>query len=675
MTMLLAPAVALMRSFSYPKKFALIGLLSAIAVGFPLASMTVSLMGSIKQGQRELDGVAVIKPVLHVVQALQQHRMLSAEALTNIEGAKNRIADVEKDVAAAFGEADLVMPNHGAALEVDQDWEGIKQEWNSLATEWSELTVSANLAAHDDLIERALKINNKVHDASGLVVDPALDSYYLANTAFITLPDFAERLGKISAAGMSVLARRMITDDQRFAFTRDLGSLNTLGADLLAGLERSAQYNAEIKPKLDEFVQKFTARISTLTHVIEYEIASGRLDSTPAQFTAQAAEAIDSGYAELGNTLLPTVDKLIGDRIARQRLLLAVNLGIAVLLLLGFGYLSIGFYRAIVSDVRNLSNSARRIAEGDLTARVPLAAKDELAQVGAGFNTMAQELGALIGKIQRSADNVTQAAIQLTRSSTQIQASSSQQSEAATAMAASIEQTTAGIGQVAEFASQAQAICHESGALLDEGSDKVQQTVREMQQIAATVRDAANLIETLGQRSSEISAIIDVIKEIAEQTNLLALNAAIEAARAGEQGRGFAVVADEVRKLAERTTHSTQDISAMIEAIQQGIQQAVGSMQQGVGSVDQGVDLASHAGASMGKIKEGTARMVRFVNDISASLKEQSAASNAIAANIEQIARMADENSNDVARSTATARELEELAIHLQQEVRRYQVG
>jgi len=675
MDMLFGPAVALMRRLSYPKKFALIGLLSALAVGFPLASMTFNLMGSIKQGQRELHGVALIKPMLHVIQSLQQHRMLTAEALTNNADARNRVPALETEIAAAMGEVDKVIPLYGVAFEVDQEWEGIKQEWTSLAGEWSDFTVSANLAAHDDLIQHALKINSTVNDASGLVVDPALDSYYLANTAFTTLPDFIERLGKISAASMSVLARKVITDDLRFGFTHDLGSLNILNTDLLTGLDRSSQYNGEIKPKLDEFAQKFTASIGAITHIIEFEIASGRLDSTSAQFSAQAAAAIASGYGELDSTLLPTVEKLIGDRVARHKLLLAVNLGIAALLLLGFGYLSVGFYRAIVNDVRNLSTSARRIAEGDLTARVPMDAKDELAQVGAGFNAMAQELGALIGKIQHSADNVTQAAVQLTRSSSQVQDSSGKQSEAANAMAASIEQTTTGINQIAESAKEAQDICRESGALLNEGSDKVQQTVVEMQSIAATVRDAAALIETLGQRSSEISAIINVIKEIADQTNLLALNAAIEAARAGEQGRGFAVVADEVRKLAERTTNSTHDISSMIAAIQEGIQQAVGSMQQGVSSVDQGVELASHAGASMDKIKTGTAKMVRFVTDISASLKEQSAASNAIAANIEHIARMADANSSDVARSTATAQELENLAIHLQQEVQRYRVN
>ena len=203
----------------------------------------------------------------------------------------------------------------------------------------------------------------------------------------------------------------------------------------------------------------------------------------------------------------------------------------------------------------------------------------------------------------------------------------------------------------------------------------VGRTVAEMKQIAESVEQSAKLLEELGRHSDRISAIVNVIKDIADQTNLLALNAAIEAARAGESGRGFAVVADEVRKLAERTAKSTQDIASMIGAIQSGTGQAVASMHAGVERVAGGVELARRAGEAMDKIKAGALRVLQSVSDISLALKEQSAASTEIAANVERIAQMAEENNAAVAETTATAHRMERLAGDLQEDIRRYKVA
>ena len=195
-----------------------------------------------------------------------------------------------------------------------------------------------------------------------------------------------------------------------------------------------------------------------------------------------------------------------------------------------------------------------------------------------------------------------------------------------------------------------------------------------MEILASSVKESAEIIQKLGTQSDTISAIVSTIKDIAEQTNLLALNAAIEAARAGEQGRGFAVVADEVRKLAERTASATKDIANMIGQTQQSVGSAVTSMGASVNKVGDGVNLAKQAGTSIAQIKKGSSHVVSVVNDISNSLKEQSLASNDIAQHVERVSQMAEENRAASSGAAQSAQHLQELAASLSGAVGRFKV-
>ena len=674
MRALFAPAVALMNRLRYPYKFGLIGLVALILVAYLVAILTLNLRASASQSRHELAGIAAIKPMLGLVQVVQQHRGLANGFLAGNAALKEKAAAKAGEVGAAIQRAEKLLASNTALAGQQEDWKQFQQEWADLLKEWSEMTGPASFDAHSSLIRRAMQIVTGIGDGSGLVMDPELDSYYLASTAVFVMPETLERLAAIRGAGYGVLIKKTITDDEKHEFSTRLGVLDKMISDLLASVARSEKYNPSIKPAMDEFRQKFVGGAGEVVVVTQSELTTGRLNTPGEHFFGKATEAIDTGFAQLEQTLFPTVEKLIAARIGRLDGQLALVLGLALLVVLAATYLTVGMYLAIVGDVSRLAAGARRIAAGDLTARAEIAARDELAVVAEGFNSMALSLAGLIGKMQAGASNVSGAASSLAAASSHIHDSSQRQSEAASAMAASIEQTTVGVDQIAEHARQAHAISTEAGALSDEGSEVVHQTVEEMKQIAATVDRSAHLIEELGRQSDQISAIVNVIKEIADQTNLLALNAAIEAARAGETGRGFAVVADEVRKLAERTAKSTQDIAAMIAAIQTGTGQAVESMQTGVARVSGGVELATRAGAAMEKIKTGATRVVQSISDISLALKEQSAAGSEIAVNVEKIARMAEENNAAVAETTTTAREMERLAAELQGEIRRYKV-
>ncbi|MEO9333827.1 methyl-accepting chemotaxis protein [Ectopseudomonas guguanensis] len=340
--------------------------------------------------------------------------------------------------------------------------------------------------------------------------------------------------------------------------------------------------------------------------------------------------------------------------------LLATVLAISVAFLLS---------RSIAGRLQQVVEVARNVAQGRLDSNIERAGRDEIGVLLDAFATMQQRLREMIGQIRAGAGQLVEAAQNISSASTQLSVSTQEQSQAASSMAATVEELTVSINHVADNANEAHGLSSDSGRQSAEGGAVIQETLGSMQRIADTVQGAAAQIAELGQHSDQISSIVNVIKEIADQTNLLALNAAIEAARAGEQGRGFAVVADEVRLLAQRTANSTQEITEMIKKIQLGTRNAVSNMEIGVQQVNGGVEQASQAGDAIVAIRQASGRVVDVVDQISLALREQTVASQDVARNVERIAQMSMQNSEAVADTSRTAQGLQQLAVSLEKQV------
>jgi methyl-accepting chemotaxis protein len=312
--------------------------------------------------------------------------------------------------------------------------------------------------------------------------------------------------------------------------------------------------------------------------------------------------------------------------------------------------------------------------DGDLTKRLDETTKDELADVSRYFNLFIEKLRIMISQIASTSSQVASAASQLNATSEQIATGSEEVAAQAATVATAGEEMSATSGDIAQNCQMAAEGAQRASQTAQSGAEVVEKTVSVMAQIAMRVQESAKTVESLGERSDQIGAIIGTIEDIADQTNLLALNAAIEAARAGEQGRGFAVVADEVRALAERTTRATREIGEMIKAIQRETKDAVTAMEQGVHQVETGTEEAAKSGHALQEILQQVNDVSMQINQVATAAEEQTATTGEISSNMHQITEVVQQTSRGAQESAAAANQLYENAEELQRLVRQFKM-
>ena len=310
----------------------------------------------------------------------------------------------------------------------------------------------------------------------------------------------------------------------------------------------------------------------------------------------------------------------------------------------------------------------------DFTLRADVQGHDEISEVLRNFNSLVQHLQGSLKEILQRVDQVASTSFKLQDTAGRVSEGSSSQNTSTSHMAASVEEMTVSINHVGDQAQMTSQQSNEVGRKAEAGQEVIEQTVNDIHSIADAVEAAAADIRQLDEKSHEIANVIGIISSVAEQTNLLALNAAIEAARAGEQGRGFAVVADEVRSLAARTASSTKEINEMVSSIQMVSSAAVKRMEDAIERVAQGVQGAGAASATMEEIVRVASESLALVADISNAIREQGAATNSIAQQVENVALMVEENSQAANQTSEQANELASISDAMKQVVNAYRL-
>ncbi|MDB5804981.1 MAG: hypothetical protein JWN73_2303 [Betaproteobacteria bacterium] len=361
-------------------------------------------------------------------------------------------------------------------------------------------------------------------------------------------------------------------------------------------------------------------------------------------------------FSELEKNAIDTLARANAEAVARTVSEMIILGGAAILL---GCILAFFMARGIVRPLRRAVEVADKVAAGDLRSEIEVKGEDETAALLGAIARMQQALRSLIGSAQSEAGAVSSAASELATAADELAGSSARQSEAVSAIAASIEELTVSISQVSDNLGAAAGVVESTARVSSAGVEHGDNVSREIGAIDAAVGDFGAQMAGLQKQAADIGTVVKLIKEIADQTNLLALNAAIEAARAGEQGKGFAVVADEVRKLAERTSTSTQDIERTVAAIQKGMVEAGGRLDFVRQRVRTGVASIGELVQPLAGLRQSAAESSAGLRELAAAVAEQKQASEQIARNTETIASSAEENHAAIAQSRDTAGQLQ----------------
>ena len=662
-----------MKSLPVWQKLALMGAVFMLPFAIVTYKMTSSIntMG-VEFARQELRGLEYYTPALLLVQHLQQHRALAAGWLNGLPSFKEPLAAKTAEIENDLQQLDEVNRRLDGVLHTSQQWAAVQAASRDLLDRTPRLSPADSVELHIKVIGETIALIAHVGDVSNLTHDPGIDSNYLMDILIHQGPQLSEILGQARAVGSNLTASKKGTPDDFARLNRLSVIVEFLQKRVSESHGKAFTYNETLRPEL---AAGTSASADAVQHVVGYirgVITKPLTETSATDYVAALTQSIDTIFA-MENQVTRSLVGLLNSRVAKFQREVLFTIGSAALGLLLVSAVSFVIVRDITVTLRHVVGVANQIAASDLAVRIaPTSRKDEFGALVRAFDRMVTTLSSFVGQVQASG-------LQVNASVTEIAATAREQQATATEIAATTTEigatsreiastsyklvgTIVDVAQAAEF----------SADLAGQGQAGLSHMEETMQRVMDATGSINAKLAVLSDKAGNISEVVTTITKIADQTNLLSLNAAIEAEKAGEYGLGFAVVATEIRRLADQTAVATYDIDQMVKDIQSAVVAGVMGMNTFSEEVRRGLQDVRLVGGQLSQVIHQVQALAPRVESVNGGMQGQASGAEQITQALTQLSEAAHQTVDSLRQSGQAIDELNRVAIGLTGSVSRF---
>ncbi|RMM41752.1 Histidine kinase, HAMP region: chemotaxis sensory transducer [Pseudomonas syringae pv. aptata] len=672
---ILSPGIYLTNRLRFPAKFvvlAIIIVIPLIVLGLRVFNSLNASIDTVAQERVGREYLQMTTPVLRfsMLQRAASNRLLAGDASAAQDVISNR-AQLETALANL---ADIDA-RQGQQLETENRVQRLRESARSLMDSIKPgLSQDDVFAQWNEQLAQTLNFIYYVSATSGMVLDEDYASLFLIDLSTIRMPREINVAGQIRGITAGLMTGQGLSVSMRGS----LESLLKIELQFRAELEQSIRLlkrrSPELATRVNDPITAATAAMDSFRSDLHAYIKGTEFSVQQGQSLSARGNGVVSGLYKAQDEIQTALQDELNARYDALVLQRGIVIAMCVIMGLLLLYAFCSIYRALRLTIDSLLGVTRRLGEGDLSARVTVVSKDEVADIANGLNLMAEAFASSISHMDRTSYELSDVASRLGSSIGLAKQSMNAQQAETEQVATAINEMTASVADVAQNTEGAALAADEANTASRNGLRIMHQAHSTIQALAEEVEVSAQKVQALALHSQSIGGVIQVISTIADQTNLLALNAAIEAARAGEQGRGFAVVADEVRTLASRTQASTEEIRGIIQQLQGATDAAVQQMQAGQQKAHACISAASDASGSLSSISQGVERIVEMNTQIASAAVQQHAVSEDINRNVMEIRNSSGTLMLGIDNNAATADELARVASDMRNVVARFKL-